>query len=50
MESRRENSGEKRRRNIVSRPVLGRSGKPGQVMSASYERQRTTFPSLWKAA
>jgi hypothetical protein len=49
MESRRENMGERRRRKIVSRPVLVRSVKPGQVMSASYERQRTS-PSLWKAA
>lgn len=49
MESKRENGGEKRRRKIVARPVLVRSVKPGQVMSASYERQRTS-PSLWKAA
>lgn len=49
MENRRENSGEKRRRKIVARPVLVRSGRPGQVMSASYERQRT-FQGLWKAA
>ena len=49
MESRRENNGEKRRRKIISRPVLVRSAKPGQVMSASYERQRN-FSPLWKEA
>lgn len=49
MDSKRENSVEKRRRKIISRPVLVRSAKPGQVMSASYDRQRT-FPTLWKAA
>lgn len=49
MESRRENNGEKRRRKIISRPVLVRSEKPGQVMSANYVRQRNE-PSLWKAA
>ncbi|HEY0040106.1 MAG TPA: hypothetical protein VGB71_05545 [Flavisolibacter sp.] len=49
MESRRENNNEKRRRKIIARPVLVRSERPGQVMSASYIRQRTS-PSLWKAA
>ena len=48
MENRRDNN-EKRRRKIIARPVLVRSEKPGQVMSASYIRQRTT-PSLWRAA
>jgi hypothetical protein len=49
MESRKENCGEKRRRKVVSRPVLVRSEKPGQVMSASYGRQGA-MPSLWRAA
>lgn len=49
MEHRNENREERRRRKVVSRPVLVRSGKPGQVMSASYGRDRQTDP-LWKAA
>jgi hypothetical protein len=49
MESRKENYGEKRRRKIVARPVLVRSEKPGQVMSASYMRQRNN-PTLWRTA
>jgi predicted metalloprotease len=51
MESRKENCGEKRRRKMISRPVLVRSEKPGQVMSASYMRQRPdSMAPLWKAA
>ncbi|RYZ30969.1 MAG: hypothetical protein EOO10_00825 [Chitinophagaceae bacterium] len=51
MESRKENGGEKKRRKMIARPVLVRSEKPGQVMSASYMPQRSSDrPSLWKAA
>lgn len=49
MESRKENGAEKRRRKTITGPVLVRSAKPGQVMSASYDRPRN-FPSIWKAA
>jgi hypothetical protein len=48
MENRRENQTEKRRRKMVSRPVLVRSEKPGQVVSASYERRNAI--TLWRAA
>jgi hypothetical protein len=33
---------------MITRPVLVRSEKPGQVMSVSYERQQTQ--SIWRAA
>ncbi|HYD22695.1 MAG TPA: hypothetical protein VEB40_14535 [Flavipsychrobacter sp.] len=47
MKRQKENS-ERRKKRMVSRPVLVRSEKPGQVMSASYGRQQTH--SIWKAA
>ena len=47
METRRE--GEKRRRKMISRPVLVRSVKPGQALSASYEKDREVAASIWKA-
>jgi len=51
MENRKENGGEKRRRKMITRPVLVRSEKPGQVASASYMPQRSSDrPALWKAA
>ena len=51
MENRKENGSDKRRRKMIARPVLVRSEKPGQVMSASYMPQRSSDrPSLWKAA
>lgn len=51
MESRKENGGDKRRRKMITRPVLVRSEKPGQVASASYMPQRSSDkPALWKAA
>jgi len=49
MESRRENRGEKRKRKIITGPVLVRSAKPGEVMSASYTKPGQVG-SLWKAA
>jgi hypothetical protein len=51
MELRKENSAEKRRRRIsVSRPVLVRSVKQGQVLSATYARETSSFSSqIWKA-
>ena len=49
MEKHIENGGEKRRRKIISRPVLVRSVKPGQAISADYTKA-TNSTSLWKAA
>lgn len=48
MDNRKETN-ERRKRRTVSRPVLVRSERPGQVMSANYVRQRTELP-FWKAA
>ena len=43
-------SGGKRRRKIVARPVLIRSVKPGQVPSATYSKDTpTAFAPIWKS-
>jgi hypothetical protein len=47
MEMRKEGI-EKRRRKMVSRAVLVRSVKPGQALSATYERDKDQAP-IWKA-
>ncbi len=49
MENRKETMTERRRRKVVSRPVLVRSEKAGQVMSASFDSRRNTY-SIWKGA
>ena len=46
MEMRRE--GEKRRRKMIVRPVLVRSVKPGQALSATYERETAAATTIWK--
>ncbi len=49
MKLRSENQVEKRRRKIVNRgPVLVRSAKPGQALSASYTRENP-LAHLWRA-
>jgi len=50
MEMQRDNNHEKRRRKPVSRPVLVRSVKPGQAVSATYEKDHNSDRSFWKAA
>lgn len=46
---RKENTIEKRRRKIISRPVLVRSVKQGQVLSATYSKENSTSISpFWK--
>lgn len=49
MENRKESSVERRRRKVMSRPVLVRSERPGQVASASYS-VRNQAASIWKEA
>jgi hypothetical protein len=51
MDVRKENSGEKRKRKSINRPVLVRSVKPGQAISATYSAGNSTssFKSLWRA-
>ncbi|HET7896434.1 MAG TPA: hypothetical protein VFL47_02155 [Flavisolibacter sp.] len=50
MENRKENGTERRRRKVMSRPVLVRSERPGQVaVSASYSIRRHAT-SIWKEA
>lgn len=45
----RQDRSEKRKRKVVSRPVLVRSVKPGHAISATYEKERSNN-SLWRAA
>jgi hypothetical protein len=49
MEKERENSGGKRKRKIITHPVLVRSVKPGDAISATYTRTTQANP-FWKAA
>lgn len=49
MENRKEQSAERRRRKVMSRPVLVRSERPGQVASANYSIRRHST-SIWKEA
>lgn len=49
MEIQKENTVEKRRRKVMTRPVLVRSEKPGQVPSVSYSKETTSsFAAIWK--
>ncbi|WP_162944597.1 hypothetical protein [Flavisolibacter nicotianae] len=50
MENRKENSAERRRRKIMSRPVLVRSEKPGQVAASANYDSRRHAASIWKEA
>lgn len=50
MENRRENGTEKRRRKVMSRPVLVRSEKPGQVAASANYSVRRHASSIWKEA
>lgn len=49
MEMQRENNGAKRKRKVISQPVLVRSVKPGGAISAEYTRPNHSTP-FWKAA
>lgn len=50
MEMRNENNMEKRKRKMVSRPVLVVSVKPGTgVASATYSKDNTSSSSIWKS-
>lgn len=49
MYSSKENSVEKRRRKVITQPVLVRSVKAGSALSATYDRT-TRGNSFWKAA
>ena len=51
MEMQRDHQSDKRRRKTINHPVLVRSVKPGQVMSATYDKDNHhTSRSIWKAA
>lgn len=41
-------NGEKRRRKVVSRPILVRSVKAGQYSNTTYSREESTTSSIWK--
>lgn len=50
MEMRKENTIEKRRRKTISRPVLVRSVKQGQVLSATYSKDNSSANTpFWRA-
>lgn len=49
MERQPENNGAKRKRKIITSPVLVRSVKPGGVISAEYTRSNQSNP-FWRAA
>ncbi len=49
MEMQKDNN-EKRRRKIISRPVLVRSVKPGQITTAAtYSKEHSSFAPIWKS-
>jgi len=50
MENRKENGSEKRRRKVMSRPVLVRSERPGQVTASANYSDRRNATSIWKEA
>jgi hypothetical protein len=51
MEVRKENSGERRKRKTINRPVLVRSVKPGQAVSATYSKTSSpsSFGAIWRS-
>ena len=50
MENRKEHGAERRRRKVMSRPVLVRSERPGQVAAVANYSIRGHSPSIWKEA
>jgi hypothetical protein len=50
MENRKEQGAERRRRKVMSRPVLVRSERPGQVAASSNYTIRRHSSSIWKEA
>ena len=50
MENRKENGAERRRRKVMSRPVLVRSERPGQVAASANYSMRPHTSSIWKEA
>jgi hypothetical protein len=50
MENRKENSAERRRRKVMTRPVLVRSERPGQVAASANYSNRRDAGSIWKEA
>lgn len=50
MEMNKVSNGEKRRRKVISRPVLVRSVKAGQASSATYSKESSSsLSSIWKS-
>ena len=50
MENRKESSAERRKRKVMSRPVLVRSERPGQVAVSANYMSRSNTPPIWKEA
>lgn len=50
MENRKENNAERRKRKAMSRPVLVRSERPGQVAATANYAVRRQAASIWKDA
>lgn len=49
MEMQKENSAEKRRRKMVSRPVLVRSVKPTGLPTYTKDNNSSSFAPIWKS-
>jgi hypothetical protein len=50
MENRKDQGAERRRRKVMSRPVLVRSERPGQVVAVANYSVRRDGGSIWKEA
>ena len=50
MENRKEQSAERRRRKVMSRPVLVRSERQGQVTAVANYANRQQSATIWKEA
>lgn len=50
MENRKEQGAERRKRKVMSRPVLVRSERPGQVAAVANYSIRRHSTSIWKEA
>jgi hypothetical protein len=50
MENRKEQSADRRKKKVMSRPVLVRSERPGQVAASANYSDRRQSNSIWREA
>ena len=48
MENRKEQGSDRRKRKVITRPVLVRSARPGQVAASADYAYRNQSTSIWK--